>query len=87
MWKGRFLSLVLKQNENFVKRDFKKYLKPIARIQNDIMQEARKGEHALEISKQLDEPILNFFKREGFLVKHEKDPIVTKISWSIKNKT
>lgn len=86
MQKGRFLARVLRENQKFDNQCFKKYIKPIARIQDDILAEAKKGNYLLEITRHLETPILNFFEEEGFIVSKEEDPNVTQITWCITNK-
>jgi hypothetical protein len=68
MIRSSFLRKVLKQNQKFVSNDFQKYRKPISRIQDDIIAEAKKGKYSLEINKKLDEPICQYFTKEGFIV-------------------
>jgi hypothetical protein len=84
MIRSSFLRKVLKENQKFVSHDFRKYLKPISRIQDDIIAEAKKGKYYLEINKKLDKPICQYFKKEGFTVfmNHEGTELeYTEIKW------
>lgn len=82
MQKGRFLSRVLTENSKFNSSMSKKYLKPIANIQENILSEARKGKYSLEVSRHLEGPICDFFRDEGFIISKESDPDTTEIFWS-----
>lgn len=81
MSKGRFLLRVLTENRKFDNECYKQYLKPISRIKDDILVEAKKGNYSLEITGHLDAPVCAFFRDEGFIVQKDFDPDVTSIIW------